>query len=679
LQLRSLLLNYPYQITLSSGVPSTNTVTGALVVNGGIGVSGNIYLINLVGSGNITAAGNIAAGNAAIKNSLSVGTVRSSNLYNSGYIQSTSGYIDQFGAAIVTSDQGYFTNLNVVEAVNAGTLAADSAVITDITASTASISTLNSTNVNTTGLAVNSITPYSGAQINLGAPSQLDITGGESGYALTTDGAGNLYWAPSASNLIFGDGLNNVDGTISLLETGIAAGTYTQVTVNQYGQAIDGVYVPDTLDTVAKRGATTSKAIHITNLTDSFDLNQGALVVDGGIGVGGIITASDLVIQNTVLLNALTVTSTAYLNNGLVISGPGIPLQLPSNVLSGAPTTGSVEFDGTRLYISTSSGRQQVMLRDLNQPANPAALVRAIVTADIDISNPSDVFDGVSLDPYDRIALARQSDSTQNGIYVFTSAGQALFRAADQDAVSGIYSGTVIFVNEGTKYAGSTWRIETTGPITPGSTPIVINQIASLDSVSIARLPKDSSGGLLTRTTYGSVVFRNVVTDSPFITISNASGAAGNITISSGTVPVASGGTGKNSFFGYLRGLGTTTTSANTIPIASITGVGTMATQNANAVSITGGTISTSGNVTASYLIATTGLAVSNIALSRASISTSLTVSSALDFTNGDYTTGAVRVAGGQSIAGRLQVSGAIYAAGYEVLDTNSTIDGGTY
>ena len=48
-------------------------------------------------------------------------------------------------------------------------------------------------------------------------------------------------------------------------------------------------------------------------------------------------------------------------------------------------------------------------------------------------------------------------------------------------------------------------------------------------------------------------------------------------------------------------------------------------------------------------------------------------------FTLGTYTGGAVVVAGDQSIAGKLQVSGAIYKGGYEVLNNADTIDGGTF
>jgi hypothetical protein len=60
-----------------------------------------------------------------------------------------------------------------------------------------------------------------------------------------------------------------------------------------------------------------------------------------------------------------------------------------------------------------------------------------------------------------------------------------------------------------------------------------------------------------------------------------------------GTVPVANGGTGAATLTGYVKGNGTAAmTAAATVPNTDVTGLGTMSTQNANNVAITGGTMS---------------------------------------------------------------------------------------
>jgi hypothetical protein len=60
-----------------------------------------------------------------------------------------------------------------------------------------------------------------------------------------------------------------------------------------------------------------------------------------------------------------------------------------------------------------------------------------------------------------------------------------------------------------------------------------------------------------------------------------------------GTIPVDNGGTGASTLTGYVKGNGTSAMTASaTIPNTDVTGLGTMSTQNANAVAITGGTMS---------------------------------------------------------------------------------------
>lgn len=73
---------------------------------------------------------------------------------------------------------------------------------------------------------------------------------------------------------------------------------------------------------------------------------------------------------------------------------------------------------------------------------------------------------------------------------------------------------------------------------------------------------------------------------------------SGAVTITGGTIsglgtplPVASGGSGAATLTGYVKGNGTSAyTAASTIPNTDITGLGTMSTQSADAVAITGGT-----------------------------------------------------------------------------------------
>jgi hypothetical protein len=109
-----------------------------------------------------------------------------------------------------------------------------------------------------------------------------------------------------------------------------------------------------------------------------------------------------------------------------------------------------------------------------------------------------------------------------------------------------------------------------------------------------------------------------------------------------GTLAVANGGTGANSLTGYVKGNGTSAMTANpTIPNTDITGLGTMSTQNASAVAITGGTITgtaVSGSTINSSVIGGSAPAAgtfTNVAMTTGTITT--TPTSGTDIVNKDY------------------------------------------
>jgi hypothetical protein len=87
-----------------------------------------------------------------------------------------------------------------------------------------------------------------------------------------------------------------------------------------------------------------------------------------------------------------------------------------------------------------------------------------------------------------------------------------------------------------------------------------------------------------------------------------ASATSGAISLA-GTLVVSNGGTGATTLTGYVKGAGTTALTASaTIPNTDITGLGTMSTQNANSVAVTGGSIdgATIGGTTAAAVTGTT-------------------------------------------------------------------------
>jgi len=120
------------------------------------------------------------------------------------------------------------------------------------------------------------------------------------------------------------------------------------------------------------------------------------------------------------------------------------------------------------------------------------------------------------------------------------------------------------------------------------------------------------------------------------------SSATGGVVTLGGVLNVANGGTGASTLTGYVKGSGTSAMTASaTIPNTDITGLGTMSTQNASAVAITGGTASglaVTGSTINSTTIGASSAAAgtfTSVAMTTGTISTAPTTGN--DIVNKDY------------------------------------------
>jgi len=118
--------------------------------------------------------------------------------------------------------------------------------------------------------------------------------------------------------------------------------------------------------------------------------------------------------------------------------------------------------------------------------------VRIATTANVTQSGLTAI-DGVTPSANDRVLCKDQSTGSQNGIWLAQSG--AWTRALDADAV-GELEGAVMFVNEGTVNADTSWVCTTNGVITPGTTATVWAQYGnstvaanSVDNTKLADMP----------------------------------------------------------------------------------------------------------------------------------------------------------------------------------------------
>ena len=125
------------------------------------------------------------------------------------------------------------------------------------------------------------------------------------------------------------------------------------------------------------------------------------------------------------------------------------------------------------------------------------------------------------------------------------------------------------------------------------------------------------------------------------------SSATGGVVTLGGVLNVANGGTGANTLTGYVKGSGTSAMTASaTIPNTDITGLGTMSTQNASAVAVTGGTVAgatiTGGSINNTPIGAGTAAAGTFTALATTTGTVSTTPTNATDIANKSYVDGLV-------------------------------------
>lgn len=130
-------------LVLASGVTSTNSTTGALVIVGGMGVSGNLYAGNLFAtnfSGNISnTSGTSTFGNIAVTDSAVFGSISTANAVISG------GYISALTNAYITTSS--ITNFSTANAVISGGYIS---ALSNATITTANLQSLYATQLNST-------------------------------------------------------------------------------------------------------------------------------------------------------------------------------------------------------------------------------------------------------------------------------------------------------------------------------------------------------------------------------------------------------------------------------------------------------------------------------------------------------------------------------------------------
>ena len=322
---------YTNPVTIASATNSTSTGTGALIVAGGAGITGNLYVGgNIIGT--VVATGNTFVGNTTVGNLLTSGFVTATGNVTGGNVLT--------GGLISATGNLNAANLNAVGLSLSGNIVSAINLIANIT-TTANI---QGGNVKSTGILSATANVIGGNILTLGLASAAgNITGGNLLTAGIVQATGNLLTA------------GNVSATANVIAGNIQTGGGVTATANVVGgnvQASGAITATGNVNggNVLSLATMTS----VGNITGGNIITAGLITAIGNITGGNVLGGANV---NATLHTGTTVSVTANVTGGNILSSAVVSAVGNARILSGtAIPAGGTTGAGYRLSSTANFG-----------------------------------------------------------------------------------------------------------------------------------------------------------------------------------------------------------------------------------------------------------------------------------------------------------------------------------
>lgn len=353
-----------------------------------------------------------------------------------------------------------------------------------------------------------------------------------------------------ASNILYyGTGTGGAGGSATSVIAIAGNGAFVDLSTSQ---TIGGTktFSSTIVGDISGNAGTATKWATARDLSLTGDATATLASVDGSSNVSAALTLA------TVNSNVGTFTKVTVNAKGLVTAAATAVL----NDIS-APTS-DYSFGGYKLTnladpVSDQDAATKYYVDSVAQGLDVKASVKAATTANITLSGAQTI-DGVSIVAGDRVLVKNQTAPAQNGIYVAASGAWA--RSSDADTWAELVS-AYTFVEEGSTYADTGWVCTVNAGGTLGTTAVTWSQFSGAGTYQAG------TGLTLSGNTFS---------------ITNTAVTAGSYGSASETL------TATVNAQGQLTALAETPIA---ITLSQVTDAGTIASQNANNVNITGGSI----------------------------------------------------------------------------------------